>query len=53
MIRWYDWIAAVALAQFILVNFFTIPIIGAIIAYVAYTNGWDYYCQYRLRQENK
>jgi len=50
MIRWYDWIAAVALAQSMLSVFFTIPVVGAVMAYIAYQY-WDYYCEWRRRQE--
>jgi len=53
MIRWYDYIAALAVAYWILYFFFTIPIAGAIIAYTLYEYVWNHYCNYRLRQENQ
>ena len=53
MVRWYDYIAALAIAYWILYFFFTFPIIGAIIAYMLYDYVWNQYCNYRLRQENQ
>jgi hypothetical protein len=54
MVRWYDWIAAVVYAYLIMYFFFTIPIFGAIIAYMIYEYLWGHvYCQYRLQQENR
>jgi TRAP-type mannitol/chloroaromatic compound transport system permease small subunit len=51
LIRWYDYPAALLAADLLLTTFFTIPIVGAIIAYVMYEYGWEAYCQFRLRQE--
>ena len=51
MIRWYDSIAAVVVAYGILYFFFTLPIIGAIVAYMMYEHGWSAYCQFRWKQE--
>jgi len=53
MIRWYDYPAAFLMANLLLTTFFTIPIVGAIIAYMMYEYGWNSYCQFRLRQENE
>ena len=53
MIRWYDYPAAFIFAYFMLINFFTVPVFGAIIAYVTYEVWMNYYCQFRLRQENR
>jgi len=53
MIRWYDYVAALLMANLLLTVFFTIPLAGAIIAYAMYEYGWDSYCDFRLRQENK
>lgn len=52
MTRWYDYIAAWLAAEIMLTAFVTIPIIGAILAYIVYEFGWlQWYCQYRRRQE--
>ena len=53
MIRWYDYVAAILAADILVTTFFTIPIVGAIIAYTMYEFGWEAYCQFRLEQENK
>ena len=54
MVRWYDWPAAIAYSYPIMYFFFTIPIVGAIIAYMIYEYLWGHvYCQFRLQQENK
>ena len=53
MIRWYDYPAALLMADVLVTIFFTIPMFGAIIAYMLYEFGWGAYCQLRLRQENK
>jgi hypothetical protein len=53
MIRWYDYPAAFLAADLMMTAFFTIPIIGAIIAYMLYDIGWNAYCNFRLEQENK
>ena len=53
MIRWYDYPAAFLMADVLVTIFFTIPVVGAIIAYMLYEFGWEAYCQLRLRQENK
>lgn len=53
MIRWYDIINAIACSYFIAISFFTIPFAGAIIAYVIYEYGWNWYCQLRLKQETQ
>lgn len=52
MVRWYDYIAAFIMADLIAAFFFSIPILGAIIAYVLYEYGWDSYCKFRLEREN-
>jgi TRAP-type mannitol/chloroaromatic compound transport system permease small subunit len=51
MIRWYDYIAALIMAEVLLTIFFTVPFFGAIIAYVLYEYVWDLYCNFRLEQE--
>ena len=51
MIRWYDYPAAFLMADVMATSFFTIPVFGAIIAYVVYEYGWSWYCNYRLEQE--
>ena len=53
MIRWYDYVAALMVADVLVMVFFTIPIFGAIIAYMMYEFGWEAYCQFRLEQENE
>ncbi|MDC6481078.1 hypothetical protein PQZ46_00845 [bacterium] len=54
MIRWYDYPAAVVYAYLIIYFFFTIPIFGAILAYMIYEYLWGHmYCQFRLQQENR
>jgi len=54
MIRWYDWPAAIVYSYLIMYFFFTIPIFGAILAYVIYEVLWgQLYCQFRLQQENR
>ena len=53
MIRWYDYPVAVVYAYLIMYFFFTIPIFGAILAYMIYEYLWgQVYCQFRLHQEN-
>ena len=51
MIRWYDYPAAFLFADIMVTTFFTIPIFGAIIAYVAYEIWMNWYCQFRFKQE--
>jgi len=53
LIRWYDYPAAFIMADILVTTFFTIPFAGAIIAYMLYEYGWNWYCQYRLEQENE
>lgn len=53
MIRWYDYIAAFLMADLLANVFFTVPLFGAILAYLMYEFGWDMYCQFRLEQENR
>jgi TRAP-type mannitol/chloroaromatic compound transport system permease small subunit len=53
MIRWYDYGAALLMADLLATIFFTVPVVGAIIAYAMYEYGWNSYCEFRLRQENK
>ena len=53
MIRWYDYPASYIFAYFMYINFFTVPIFGAIIAYATYEAWIHFYCQFRLRQENE
>jgi hypothetical protein len=53
MIRWYDYPAAFLMADVLATSFFTIPVFGAIIAYVLYEFGWNWYCNFRLEQENR
>lgn len=53
MIRWYDVLAAFILADFLLVSAFSIPYIGAIVAYGLYEYVWmQFYCAWRLNQED-
>lgn len=47
MIRWYDYIAAFLMADVLATLFFTVPVFGAIAAYVLYDYGWGWYCTYR------
>jgi hypothetical protein len=51
MIRWYDFVAAFIVADLSAAFFFSIPIIGGILAYALVVPVWDYYCKYRLEQE--
>lgn len=52
MVRWYDYIIAWMAAEVMLTAFFSLPIIGAIIAYMMYEYVWlQWYCQYRRRNE--
>jgi len=51
MIRIYDIIIAF-IFSWILLNVAFIPYIGVIAAFLMYEYVWDYYCQYRLKQEN-
>jgi len=53
LIRWYDYPAAFLMADALVTIFFTVPGVGAIIAYAGYEYGWNWYCQFRLEQENK
>lgn len=54
MIRWYDYPAAIVFAYLIMYFFFTIPIAGAILAYMVYEVLWgQLYCQFRWKQENE
>ena len=53
MVRWYDYVIAWMAAEVMLTAFFSLPIIGAIIAYMMYEYGWNSYCQFRLHQENR
>jgi len=52
MIRWYDIPAALAFAYFMMLNFFTVPGFGALLAYVVYEVWVNWYCKLRLQQEN-
>lgn len=51
LIRWYDYIISIAFADLLLIIAFTIPFVGAIVAYAIYEYGWDYYCNWRYEQE--
>ena len=51
MIRWYDYLAALLMADVLLTIFFTVPVTGAVISYAVYEFGWNAYCQLRLEQE--
>lgn len=53
MTRWYDYLAAILFAEIMLICFFTIPAIGAIIAYGMYELWVQWYCQFRLEQESQ
>ena len=53
MIRWYDYPAAYIMADILVTLFFSVPVFGAMIAYIVYEYGWDAYCKFRLEQENK
>lgn len=50
MVRWYDYLIALAFANILLTIVF-LPYIGFIAAYAAYELGWDSYCKFRLKQE--
>jgi len=52
MIRWYDYPIAFLVASAMINAFFTIPIIGAFIAYGVHELWMDIYCQWRLKQED-
>lgn len=52
MIRWYDYPAAFLMADVLVTMFFTIPLFGAVLAYLGYEYIWGWYCNYRLEQEN-
>jgi hypothetical protein len=45
--------AVFLVADIMLTTLLTIPVVGVIIAYVIYENGWNSYCEFRLRQENE
>lgn len=51
MVKWYDYIAAIVIADLLLTIFLTVPIFGAVIAFVIYEYVWEGYCQYRLQME--
>lgn len=51
MIRWYDYAVALMVADLLVTTFFTVPVFGAIIAYVLYDWGWTTYCEWRKGME--
>lgn len=51
MVRWYDYIAAFMMADILAALFFTVPVFGAIAAFILYEYGWDWYCKFRLESE--
>jgi TRAP-type mannitol/chloroaromatic compound transport system permease small subunit len=51
LIRWYDYVAAVLMADLLMTVAFVVPFIGFVVAYVIYDFGWDSYCNWRLEQE--
>lgn len=51
MVRWYDYIVAFIVADVLATLFFSVPLFGAILAYVLYEYGWDSYCKFRLERE--
>lgn len=52
MIRWYDYVASICLSYSMLVAFFNLPVIGAVVAYGMWIGWGDYYCEYRKEMEN-
>ena len=52
MIRWYDILAGISVAQLMMVAFFNLPIIGAVVAYGLWVAWRDYYCIWRKEQED-
>ena len=52
MIRWYDYIAAFLAADFMTGFIFSGSIFGGFAAYFVYGAWVDFYCPWRLRQEN-
>ena len=52
MIRWYDIVAGLCLSHMMMVAFFNLPIIGAIVAYGLWIAWRDYYCIWRKEQED-
>jgi TRAP-type mannitol/chloroaromatic compound transport system permease small subunit len=51
MIRWYDYIAAVLMADLLMTIAFVVPFVGFVVAYAVYEFGWDSYCEYRKSME--
>ena len=52
MIRWYDYPAAFLAADFMTRFIFSGSIFGGFAAYFVYSAWSDFYCQWRLKQEN-
>ena len=52
MIKWYDYIIAIAFADLLLTIAVVVPFIGFIVAYAVYEYGWDFYCNWRYEQEH-
>lgn len=61
MIRWYDWLAAFIVADFLFANFMIamfgdniwLQIVGAISVVFLWDLWGDVYCKFRLRMETK
>ena len=53
MIRWYDYIAAFLAADIMTGLIFSGSIFGGFAAYFVYGAWSDFYCPWRLRQENR
>jgi uncharacterized membrane protein YcaP (DUF421 family) len=51
LIRWYDYIAAFVMADVMMTSFFSVPVLGAVIAFGLWEL-WKYYCEYRKGQED-
>ena len=52
MIRWYDYIAAFAVADLAIAFLFNVPLFGPIAAYLMIFHVWgEYYCERRLMNE--
>jgi hypothetical protein len=51
MIRWYDYIAAFLAADVMATAFFSLPIIGAFVAWGVYELWMNVYCEWRKNME--
>ena len=51
MVRWYDALAAILCAYAMMYAFFSIPVIGAFVAYGLYELWMQLYCRWRHEEE--